>query len=309
MASEPEEPVITDEPQGGVPVVSDADAPRDPALNVPSLLDGLPAGLKIGTLVHRVFEDTDFAADDLDLELTTHVAAAQRRSQVDIGDPDATIAGLRAAIETPLGPPLDGIRLRDVARGDRLDELDFELPLVGGDEPTGALTLATIREVFRGHLPADDPLAGYAERLDDQGLRQNVRGYLTGSLDLVVRLRGDDGPRFGVLDYKTNWLGRPDEELIAWHHRPSALAAEMQRRHYGLQALLYVVALHRYLRWRLPGYDPADNLAGVFYLFLRGMTGPDTPTVHGAPCGVFAWQPPSDFVIALSDALDKGTAP
>ena len=27
--------------------------------------------------------------------------------------------------------------------------------------------------------------------------------------------------------------------------------------HYPLQALLYAVALHRYLRWRLPGYDPA----------------------------------------------------
>ncbi len=35
---------------------------------------------------------------------------------------------------------------------------------------------------------ADDPLGGYADRLGDAGLRQNVRGYLTGSLDLVVRI-------------------------------------------------------------------------------------------------------------------------
>ena len=47
----------------------------------------------------------------------------------------------------------------------------------------------------------------------------------------------------------------------------------MERAHYGLQALLYTVALHRYLRWRLPGYDPERNLAGVLYLFLRGMIG------------------------------------
>ena len=51
----------------------------------------------------------------------------------------------------------------------------------------------------------------------------------------------------------------------------------MQHAHYVLQALLYTVALHRYLRWRLPGYDPERNLAGVLYLFLRGMVGPDTP--------------------------------
>ncbi len=37
----------------------------------------------------------------------------------------------------------------------------------------------------------------------------------------------------------------------------------MERAHYALQALLYTVALHRYLRWRLPGYDPERNLAGV----------------------------------------------
>ena len=47
----------------------------------------------------------------------------------------------------------------------------------------------------------------------------------------------------------------------------------MRHSHYGLQALLYAVALHRYLRWRLPGYDPERNLAGVLYLFVRGMTG------------------------------------
>ncbi len=47
--------------------------------------------------------------------------------------------------------------------------------------------------------------------------------------------------------------------------------------HYPLQALLYSVALHRYLRWRLPGYDPERHLGGVLYLFVRGMCGPDTP--------------------------------
>ena len=45
------------------------------------------------------------------------------------------MAGLRAAIETPVGPLLDGKALRDIARADRLDELIFEMPLVGGDQP------------------------------------------------------------------------------------------------------------------------------------------------------------------------------
>ena len=72
--------------------------------------------------------------------------------------------------------------------------------------------------------------------------------------------------------------------------------------------MLYSAALHRYLRWRQPGYDPAAHLGGALYLFLRGMTGPDVPRVDGQPCGVFAWQPPAALVTGLSDVLDRGAA-
>ena len=66
------------------------------------------------------------------------------------------------------------------------------------------------------------------------------------------------------------------------------------------------MALHRYLRWRLPDHDPERDLGGVLYLFLRGMTGADVPRVDGQPCGVFAWQPPAALVVGLSDVLDRG---
>ena len=126
----------------------------------------------------------------------------------------------------------------------------------------------------------------------------------------MLRIPGDPGgggaDRFAVVDHKTNWLGVGEEPLSAWHYRPAAMAEAMQRAHYPLQALLYTVALHRYLRWRLRGYDPDRNLGGVLYLFLRGMTGADTPTVDGQPCGVFAWRPPTPLVLALSDLLDQG---
>ena len=117
-----------------------------------------------------------------------------------------------------------------------------------------ALTLSRVAEVLREHLDPEDPLAPYPERLEDPRLRQTVRGYMTGSLDLVARIAGGDRPRFAVLDYKTNWLGEPDEPLTVDAYRPAAIGTEMQRHHYALQALLYLVALHRYLRWRLPGY-------------------------------------------------------
>ena len=274
VASEPEEPILRDEPEGPPSAPAAGELP----------LAAMPAGAEVGTFVHRVLEAIDFAAPDLDAELAEAIAAVQARRPVELGDPVLVTAGLRAAIETPF---LDGLRLRDLARADRLDELDFELPLVGGDRPTGRLDLDAVAGVLRAH---GDPL-GYADRLADPALRRSVRGYVTGSIDLVARA----GERFAVVDYKTNWLGGPGEALTASHYRPEALAAEMVRAHYMLQALLYTVALHRYLRWRLPGYDPDRHLAGVYYLFVRG-----------APGGVFSWRPPGELVAALSDVLETG---
>jgi exodeoxyribonuclease V beta subunit len=75
---------------------------------------------------------------------------------------------------------------------------------------------------------------------------------------------------------------------------------------YPLQALLYLVVLHRFLRWRQHGYDPERHLGGVLYLFLRGMCGTGTPLADGHPCGVFSWLPPAGLAVALSDLLDDG---
>jgi exodeoxyribonuclease V beta subunit len=326
VGSEPEEGVLADEPlpagapgrgedgitgavagAGGRAAAADGD---ETALRaVASPLAAMAVGMDVGTLVHRVLQTTDFAAPELEGELAARVTEAQLRRRAEIGDPGAVVAGLAAALRTPLGPLLDGRRLCDLARADRLDELEFELPLAGGDAPSGGgLEPASIAALLRAHLPAGDPLAGYAQRLEDPALRSGVRGFLTGSLDLVLRVRdGDAKQRFAVVDYKTNWLAGPDEQLSAWHHRPAALTAEMHRYHYGLQALLYTAALHRYLRWRVPGYDPERNLAGVLYLFLRGMSGPGTPIVGDSPCGVFAWRPPPALVTGLSDVLDRGS--
>ena len=296
VASEPERPVLSDEPETATPVAVSGPGDARPELERESLLGEAPVGVDFGTFVHTVLQATDFTAADLDVELAERIAEAGSRRSLDLGEPDRVVEGLRAAIETPLGPIVGGIRLRDVNRADRLDELEFELPLAGGDAPTGRLTLRAIASALREHLPAGDPMAAYAARLEDPALRSQVRGFLTGSIDLVLRL---SGPRFAIVDYKTNWLGPAGEPLTLAHYRPEALGAEMSRSHYGLQALLYTVALHRYLRWRMPGYEPGQHLAGVLYLFLRGMAGE-------AGAGVFAWRPPGSLVAALSDLLDRG---
>ena len=305
IGSEPEQQLTSDEempavtartPGGGGP---EEDRWRSVALE----LAGMPGGALVGTVVHGVLERTEFDAPDLAAEVTGAVEREAAWRNVDLGNTDAVVSGLCAAIGSPLGPMVGDVSLRDIARRDRLDELGFEIPLVGGDLPKGSLHVADVADLLEEHLPGDDPVARYADRLRDPALSGVLRGYLTGSLDLVFRLT--DG-RFVVADYKTNKLGPPDETLTAWHYRPSALDAEMAAAHYPLQGLLYSVALHRYLRWRLPGYDAERHLGGVLYLFVRGMVGVEAPRADGQPCGVWSWHPPARLIESLSGLFDSG---
>ena len=302
------EPEALDREDEEIPVL-----PVDPfsaQAAIPSPMADMPAGTGFGTLVHAVLENTDAGAADLRTELLQR-CAEQVAQRPDLVSAEDLAHALQAVLTTPLGPLADGRTLSQISNTDRLAELDFELPLGGGDASDAAadgalrstVTLGDLAPLLLRHLPAEDPLRGYSATLELPEMAiQPLRGYLTGSLDVVLRL---PGPRYLVADYKTNWLGHADDPVLtAWHYRPAALDRVMAASSYPLQALLYCVALHRFLRWRQPGYDPAVHLGGVLYLYLRGMCGPSTPTIGGRPCGVFGWQPPAELVTELSDLLD-----
>ena len=146
----------------------------------------------------------------------------------------------------------------------------------------------------------------WSHRLAAGHIPVDVGGHLTGSIDLVLRAPADvpGGLRYGVVDYKTNRLGSWGQPDTVANYHPDRLPAAMEEHDYPLQAVLYSVALHRYLRWRLPGYEPDVHLGPVGYLFVRGMVGPDTPAPDGRTHGVFSWRVPAAAVVELSDGLD-----
>ncbi|MBD0323068.1 MAG: UvrD-helicase domain-containing protein, partial [Aldersonia sp.] len=292
VGREAEEPVKDDEPED-VPLIDDADG-TNAAAELPSPMNAMPFGAAFGTLVHAVLEAVDPTADDLAAELSARCREALSARLAEI-DADGLAATLLPVMHTKFdwGAGTSG-SLADIAPHDRLAELEFEIPLAGGDSPRPeAATVREIAELLRAHLPADDPMSDYADRLAALDAVP-LRGYLTGSIDAVLRV---PGPRFVVVDYKTNRLGTGD--LTVSHYSAGRMAEEMLRAHYPLQALIYLVALHRYLRWRLPEYRPERHLGGARYLFVRGMAGPQTPPGHG----VFEWDVPPAQVNAPSDVL------
>ncbi|MHA6524813.1 UvrD-helicase domain-containing protein [Tessaracoccus sp. G1721] len=277
-------------------------APESPALTALSPMDGLPAGAGFGTLVHEALERLEWSADQLEGSSARLVAELGPQHALDPSHHAALAEALSAVCRTPL-LPLTPSTLSDLPTGRRLPELDFDLPLADQGSPA---TLRDLAALMAAHLAGTDPLAPYPERLRTSEAADAVlNGFLTGSIDAVLEL--DDG-RFVVVDYKTNRIAPAGEPVTLGHFVAPSMAEAMMQAHYPLQAMLYCVALHRFLSIRLPGYAPERHLGGVGYLFVRGMAGPETPVVDGASCGVMGWRPPAALVVAASDLLGGQSA-
>jgi exodeoxyribonuclease V beta subunit len=170
----------------------------------------------------------------------------------------------------------DGLRLGDIAPDQRIVEFEFQFPV-------NHVPLARLRRLCAAHgepnvIPAN---------LDTVTLN----GMLTGFADLIVAWNGC----FHVMDYKTNWLGARLRD-----YQDGSLEAAMAEHHYPLQALLYTVALHRYLHQRMDGYTPGQHLGDSWYLFVRAI-GLEATTE--AALGVWRHRWPDGLIAALDDAF------
>jgi len=166
----------------------------------------------------------------------------------------------------------DGLRLIDIPAERRIVEFEFQFPV-------RQVPLARLRALCIAHGQADAVPAS----LD----ATTLNGMLTGFADLILEWDG----RFHVLDYKTNWLGAHLHD-----YRGDPLDAAMAEHHYPLQALLYTVALHRYLRQRLDGYTAERQLGDSWYLFVRALG-------MGSGLGVWRQRWPAALIEALDDAF------
>lgn len=254
---------------------------------------------------------------------------------------------LPALLRTPLDTdsavdPLPGIpkgfALAQLTNRDRLDELRFDLrlgagvdyqrsrrrddanaPVVGSNAIDGCVDLVGVKKALDAALQADEPalapVRGWVEHhlqraRDGQSIFTQIAGILTGSIDLVFRVRGAHGgdDRYFLADYKTNKIAASE----SGHYASAWLDWKMATTGYPLQALLYSVALHRHLRLRLGDrYDYDRHFGGTLYLFVRGMAGPQTPRDPrtGRSLGVFAHRWSRDTIETMDTALSPGANP
>lgn len=181
---------------------------------------------------------------------------------------------LDAPLPLPTGTGLDHLRLSELNAYQVEMEFWFAASRVATRELDAPVSTYILPNAPRPALDAD-----------------TLNGMLKGFIDLVFEHDG----RYYVLDWKSNHLG-PDDDA----YTPQAMAAAMLEKRYDLQAALYLLALHRLLKARLPDYNYARHIGGSLTVFLRGLSAEG----HG----VHAERPPRELIETL-DALFQGQSP
>jgi exodeoxyribonuclease V beta subunit len=259
-----------------------------PISEPPVPLDLFPRGPRAGDVLHAILEDADFEQKDPEelLRLSRQHLSRQGFDATEWAEPVAT--ALADMLDTPLIEGDPSLRLSAVSRAQRVSEMEFVFP-TGGARGT-VLTPERLGKVLatrEGELPA-----GYANSVAQLGFMP-LAGYLRGFIDLVF----EHGGRYYVVDYKSNHLGS-----VGSAYATRSLAAPMAHHHYFLQYHVYLVALHRHLSSRLPGYSYGKHMGGVLYLFFRGMA-----KERGHRTGVFFDRPSAQLVEELSRVLGSAS--
>ena len=242
-----------------------------------------PMGTIAGNFLHEIFEHIDFqSTDDWNLEIHRRFKndypslwselLVKYQQEFPTKQEDELITWvaqwLKDVLETPLH---DDFKLQLLSEDKHLAEFPFYLAL-----SDRVLAIKRIHQLF----------TEYGIHMLDLNEANSAR-YLTGSIDLVYF----DGKRYQIADYKSNFLGLDQTDYVA-----EAIKESMSQASYWLQAGLYLVALHRYLKTQLENYDIHQHLGGASYLYLRGMSGQGTQ-------GFYYWKPEAEFILRLDAIL------
>ena len=249
---------------------------RPPAAGTPH---AFPRGAAVGTFLHELLEwagaqgFAQVAGSPALLRDAVARRCALRGWEAWI---EPLCTWIQALLSLPLGPDeRDGFSLAGLDNW--VVEMEFWIAVHEAD--LSAMDALVCRQTLGG---ASRPALQHGQ----------LNGMLKGFIDLVAEYAG----RYYVIDYKSNWLG-PDDTAYS----PAAMTEAVLGHRYELQYVLYLLALHRLLRLRLPDYDYDRHVGGAVYIFLRGAAAPSR--------GVHVEKPPRALIEALDRLFSRAPVP
>lgn len=245
----------------------------------------LPKGAHTGNFLHDLLENSVF--DDIESSLTDETIQAKLIAFQIIpseSSPElphlikATKALIDHTVNTHIHWHQWRFSLSQLSAKKCLPELEFFIPLSSFELSQFSLLLKKY-PLFEGYESAHFEY-------------KTLEGMLTGFIDLVFEYEG----QYFILDYKSNYLGAHPTDYQADHMIPSMIS-----HHYDIQLILYTLAVHKWLKWRIPDYDYDTHIGAGVYYFLRGLDKNSENTSQGIVCA----KPDH----ALIEALDNMMSP
>ena len=174
------------------------------------------------------------------------------------------------------------LRLCDLDSHRKTPEMSFTIAIGDAKEGRAPVTTKNLSRLL-SHF---DPI--YHINIEND---KELNGYLTGAIDLCFEFEG----RYFVLDWKGTKLAEKPEDFTS-----ERMLAEINRHHYSLQYLIYLVALRRHLMF-CGINSPEEKIGGAIYAFIRGIRRSDA-----SPYGVFVTRPPLALITCLDDFFENG---
>lgn len=234
-------------------------------------ISDFPRGAIAGSCLHKILEQIEFDKLD-DKEIISKLIRDQlRKSNINDSFNDSIYNLLKRIANLPLGCSLGKSNLKDLSKNYIIKELNFDIPICHNTKPINTIDISSVFKENKNNKFGIE----YSKKLKELNICSS--GFLTGSIDLVF---SDDtsnkNAKWWVLDWKSNFLGNNYSKEDIFTCGPSnynelSMDKEMYTHHYPLQAHIYLLALHRFLSWRLPNYVPQKHLGGYIYFFLRGI--------------------------------------
>ncbi len=232
----------------------------------PNPLSEFPKGNIAGTCLHKIIERFEFRNDN-NQELIDLIIEELNFHQIDTSLAFKVKDAILRIINISLGSELQNKKLVDIPNEYLLKEVKYDLTLSYQGRNINSHDISKCFLLDQEYEFGEE----YADKIKD--LQIMNKGFHSGCIDCVFPIGNTlEDSKWWVIDWKSNLIsGIDNSDCLPRNYNYENMRDEMIKHHYPLQSHLYLLALHRLLKWRLKNYQPHKNLGGYIYLFLKGL--------------------------------------
>ncbi len=232
----------------------------------PTILSEFPKGTNAGKCLHKIIERFNFQDNNTN-SLQKIIKEELQKHDIDSSNIDIVKDVLLTIVNIPLGIKFNNKRLIDIPDSNIIKEMKYEIPISFSGRIIKSEDISKCFLLDNNYDFSNE----YASKIMDLDIYS--KGFHSGFIDCIFSDGSnlEDG-KWWIIDWKSNYISEEKNNLCTpINYTHNNLKEEMIKHHYPLQSHLYLLALHRLLKWRLKNYNPSIHLGGFIYFFIRGL--------------------------------------